>query len=567
MAIIVAITFIFCLLIGRFFYIQVIWSDSLKYKALDQWTREIPIVAERGRILDRNGAELAVNELSYSVFVRPVAVKNKEKTALILSEIFSLEYSSILKKLSSSVSEVTVVKKADKSLVERLANENLEGVYYARDNSRYYPYGDSLGRVLGYTSSDSSGIAGLEKYYDKYLKGVNGELLYETDLVGVDINGAVATYKEAENGYDIRTCIDISVQKIAEEAIKKAYLEYSPKNAQCIVMDCDTFEILALAEAPCFDLNDVPRNDTQRLNEQSRNNAVCDIYEPGSTFKIITTAASLEEYFSGNKNALSPNYVFSSAGTRTVDSTKIKCWTSHTNGKHSNQTVREALNNSCNPCFVDMAMALGKSTFYKYLKAFNFGNVTGVDFGGEALGMLINESSLRDCDLARVGFGQTIAVTPIQLVSAVAAAVNGGYYYSPRFVKSIEDTYTGVKYKVDTAYKGRTVSEKTSRLLAEMLEGVVKEGSGKKAYIEGYKVGGKTGTAQKFEDGHIASGKYVSSFIGFFPSDDPKYIALVTIDEPKGAYYGSVVAAPIAKEVFEGIIKVKNIPPFEEVEK
>lgn len=253
--------------------------------------------------------------------------------------------------------------------------------------------------------------------------------------------------------------------------------------------------------------------------------------------------------------------MFNSSRTRSVDGTTIKCWSDHKNGKHSNQTLAQALNNSCNPCFTDIALALGKDTFYEYLSAFGFGNVTGLDFAGEAVGMLLPQSLVRNCDLARIGFGQTIAVTQLQLACAVAAAVNGGKYYVPRLLKAVV-TEDGTDY-ISPVLKSEVISEEASRMLAEMLEGVVSEGSGKKAYIEGYKVGGKTGTAQKYEDGAIAAGKYVSSFVGFFPSDEPEYLALITVDEPQGTYYGSAVAAPVAKEIFEDIITIKNIQPYE----
>ena len=253
--------------------------------------------------------------------------------------------------------------------------------------------------------------------------------------------------------------------------------------------------------------------------------------------------------------------MFPSSRTRAVDGTTVKCWSNHANGKHSNQTLAEALNNSCNPCFTDIALSLGKEKFYEYLSAFGFGQKTGIDYGGEAYGLLMPQQAVRNCDLARIGFGQTIAVSGIQLACAAAAAVNGGYYYTPHLLKRIyaDDGY--VLKETQPTLQRRTVSEEASKRVAQMLEGVVKDGSGKKTYIEGYKVGGKTGTAQKFENGHIAAGKYVSSFVGFFPADAPEYLVLVIIDEPQGAYYGSVVAAPCARDIFEGIISLKNIQP------
>ena len=319
-----------------------------------------------------------------------------------------------------------------------------------------------------------------------------------------------------------------------------------------------------MVNLPSYDLNDIPRDDLSALNSLSRNALVSDVYEPGSTFKVITAAADIEEFLQGNPDALATNYVFSSSRTRTVDGTTIRCWSDHANGKHSRQTLAEALNNSCNPCFVDIALSLGKETFYDYLSAFGFGRATGLDFSGEAIGMLLPESTLRDCDFARIGFGQTIAVTPLQLACACAAAVNGGYYYAPRLLDAVLTEEGAVVEQMRPVFKGRAVSEDASRILSSMLEGVVRDGSGKKAYIEGYRVAGKTGTAQKYEDGHIAQGKYVSSFVGYFPADDPRYLALIIVDEPQGAYYGSTVAAPCAKSIFEGIIELFRLPPSEE---
>lgn len=541
---------------------QVAWSGELAGRAIDQWTREIPVIAERGEITDRNGELLAGNATKYTVFARSNAVKNAENTAKKLSETLGVPYETVLKKLTGKkASEVTVAKKTEKEAVQKLAGLSLNGVYFSRDNERTYPKSDFLSQVIGFTSSDNTGAAGIEKYYDSFLRGKDGEILYETDLVGLRLNGAAGGYKPAENGYNLRLTIDSGIQTIAETALKRAAQQYNPKSAECIVLDPDTFEILAMACAPSYDLNNVPRDDIPLLNTLSRNRIVCDIYEPGSTFKVITSAADLEEWKKGNKAAFSPTHVFSSSRTRTVDGTTVKCWSNHANGKHSCQTLADALNNSCNPCFTDMALALGKDTFYDYLAAFGFGKTTGLDFGGEASGMLLAETAVRNCDLARIGFGQTVAVSGIQLACAVASCVNGGYYYEPRLVKEIYASDGYVLQKNAPKLKNRTVSEDTSRLLAGMLEGVVEKGSGKKTYIEGYRVGGKTGTAQKYENGHIAAGKYVSSFVGFFPANAPKYLALVVIDEPQGAYYGSVVAAPCAKEIFSSIIEAKNVPP------
>ena len=558
-AICIAITFLFCILCGRFFYVQVVWQEELAYRALDQWMREIPLVAERGLITDRNGAVLVENDTAYTVYARSNAVKDKAGTAERLATALQLDGEALFKKLTTvKASEITVARRVEKSRIANLTAQGLDGVYYARDNLRHYPQGEILCQVLGFTSSDNTGTTGLEKYYDKYLAGKNGELLYETDLVGIELKDAVAAYRSAEPGMCLQLTVDLEIQKVVENALKKAVEEYSPVSAECIVLDPNNFEVLAMANYPSYDLNEVPRDDIKKLNALSRNRIVSDIYEPGSTFKIITAAANVEEHLKGNTAAFSQSRIFSSSRTRAVDGTTVKCWNNHQNGKHSNQTLSDALNNSCNPCFTDIAMSLGKETFYQYLSAFGFGKSTGLDFSGEALGLLLPQGAVRGCDLARIGFGQTIAVSGLQLACATAAAINGGKYYTPHLVKKVYAADGYVEKEVG-AGQGRTViSEKASRIMAEMLEGVVAEGSGKKAAVEGVRVGGKTGTAQKYENGRIAAGKYVSSFVGFFPVEAPKYLALVIVDEPQGAYYGSVVAAPVAGEIFQGIVNLKS---------
>ena len=555
LAICIAITFLFCLLFGRFLYVQVIWQQELTVRALDQWMREIPLVAERGLIVDRNGTVLVENDTAYTVYARSNAVKDKEKTAAALARALQLDGAALLNKLNTvKASEVTVARKIKKSSIATLAEDGLDGVYYSRDNLRSYPYGDTLCQVLGFTSSDNVGTTGLEKYYDKYLSGKNGELLYETDLVGIELEGAVAAYRPSESGLNLQLTVDLEIQRLVERALIDVSNTYSPVSTECIVLNPNTFEVLALANYPSYDLNEIPRNDIPLLNSLSRNRMVCDIYEPGSTFKVITAAANVEEYLCGNRSAFSQTHIFPSSRTRSVDGTTVKCWSNHANGKHCNQTLADALNNSCNPCFTDIATALGTETFYRYLTAFGFGKQTGIDFGGEAFGLLLPQKAVRECDLARIGFGQTVAVTGLQLACATAAAVNGGNYYTPHIVKKIYSSDGYTEKEVKPTVMRKVISENASKIVASMLEGVVSEGSGKKAFVEGARVGGKTGTAQKYENGRIAAGKYVSSFVGFFPADAPEYVVLVIIDEPQGQYYGSVVAAPCAGEIIRGII-------------
>ena len=562
---ILAITFLFCIFLGRFLYIQLVWEDTLHYRALDQWTREIPVNAGRGVIVDRNGELLAGNRAGYGIYARASAVDDPTAAAKLLSEKLNAEYDLLYQKLTDrSKSEIVLARRTTKEVVTALAENEVKGVYYSRNDERVYPYGSLASQIIGFTAYDGSGTTGIEGYYNRYLAGENGQILYETDLVGVDIEGASAAYLPATDGLNVRLTVDYRIQALAEEVMARAYETYSAKAARAIVLDPNDFSVLAMVNLPSYDLNDIPRDDLDKLNALSRNGLVSDVYEPGSTFKIVTAAADIEEYRKGNPRALDPDtYVFSSARTRTVDGTTIKCWSDHKNGKHTNETLAEALNNSCNPCFVDIALALGKQTFYDYLAAFRFGRATGIDFSGETIGMLLPENTLRDCDFARIGFGQSIAVTPLQLACAAASAVNGGNYYAPRIVAEIFSEDGSIHEKTSPSLVGKTVSEETSRVLSGMLEGVVRDGSGKKAFIEGYRVAGKTGTAQKYENGAIAQGKYVSSFVGYFPANAPRYLALIIVDEPQGSYYGSTVAAPCAKEIFEGIIRIFDIPEVE----
>ena len=562
-AIILAVAFLFLFVLGRLFYVQVLWGESLQAKAIDQWTREIPVIASRGRITDVNGVVLADNEDTYTVFVRKKAVKDIDKTARILSEVLGLGYEYTSNRLTTTISsEVTLKKQVEKDKIDLLISKGLSGVYYSRDNSRVYPYNEFLTAVLGFTSTDGKGQSGLELYYNKYLQGINGEILYETDIVGVEIDGGKASYIPATNGLNLKLTIDYDVQQLCETAMEEAIQVHQAKSAQMLVIDPSSGAVRAMCIKPSFNLNEIPRDDLSLLNALVRNNLVSDIYEPGSTFKVLTASANVEEYLRGNKNAFSIEHVYNSSRYRYIDGQKVKCWSDHKNGKHAGLTLQGGLNNSCNPIFVDIAMALGKETLYKYIDLFGYGKVTGLDFSGEAQGMILPVSAVQNVDLARIAFGQTIAVTGIQLACATASAVNGGNYFSPYLVDSIYDDNGIIAERMQPKLERRVISGRASSIVSEMLEKVVSEGSGKQAYIEGYRVAGKTGTAQKYENGIIAVGKYVSSFVGYFPADNPKYLALVIIDEPVGQYYGSTVAAPYAKQVFEGIINIKNLQTF-----
>ena len=566
LTLIVAAIFLFLFIFFRLAYIQVIWGKDLQAKASEQWQRDLPIKAYRGDIVDTSGNLIATTETGYSVYARPQSVVDAEEAARLLSDSLDLDYQKTYEKLTKKgVSEVTVKRQISSDKANEIRGYNLEGVYLASEGIRSYVYGDFLSQVLGFVSSDGVGQTGLEAYYDKYLQGINGQLLTETDLVGSELANGSMTYIPSINGLTVTLTIDAVIQTIVENVLSLAMYQQKPQAARCIVMDVTTGEILAMASKPSVDLNNLPRDDLEYLMKYSKNTLLTDVYEPGSTFKVLTAAACLEEFRNGNPKAFSAEYVFgNSSGTRVIDGSKISCWTKHSNGKHSNQTLSDALNNSCNPIFTDIALSLGKNTMYEYLEKFGYGATTGIDFAGEQSGILVPKSSVTNGDLARIGFGQTIAVTALQLCVATASAVNGGLRLQPYLVKEISDPTTGKTVKrFSPTVVERAISGETSAQIAAMLKRVVDEGGGKNAKIEGYQVGGKTGTAQKFVDGALATGKYVSSFIGFFPASSPKYLALMIVDEPEGQSYGSIVAAPYAKLVFQEIINYKNIVPLE----
>ena len=566
LSLLVAAIFLFLGIFLRLGYIQVVWGKELQQKASDQWQRDLPVKAYRGDIVDVNGSLLATTETGYGVYARPQSVSDADYAARNLSEILQLDYNEVREKLCKrGVSEVTIKRQISSDQATAIRCCNLQGVYLASLGVRRYVYGDFLSQVLGFVSSDGIGQTGIEAYYDKYLQGINGALLTETDLVGSELKQGNMCYVPAVDGLTVTLTIDAVIQTVVENVLQLAMYQQNPVAARCIVLDAQTGEILAMSSKPSIDLNNLPRDDLEKLVKYSKNTLLTDVYEPGSTFKILTASACLEEYKNGNPRAFSAEHVFTNnSGIRLIDGSKISCWTKHANGKHSNQNLSDALNNSCNPIFTDIALSLGKETMYEYLEKFGYGKASGIDFDGEQAGLLVPKSAVTNGDLARIGFGQTIAVTALQLCMATAAAVNGGLLMQPYLVKEISDPTTGkvVKRFSPTAVN-RVVSQETSAQITQMLRRVVKEGGGKNANIEGYQVGGKTGTAQKFVNGTLATGKYVSSFVGFFPADKPKYLCLMIVDEPQGQSYGSIVAAPYAGLVFQGIIDYKHIAPLE----
>ena len=542
-AIAIAITFLFFCLFARLVALQLFSGGMLTERAAEQWYRDLPLSAPRGRIYASGGELLAGNDKAYDVYVRPSAVTEKERAASELSAVLGYPQSVISEKLSERKSEVTIARRVSPETADRIESAALRGVYCVASYKRSYPYGGMLSKVLGFTNVDGDGQNGIEGYYDRYLTGTDGYVYSSADMAGRETDGKTR-YVPAIAGCDLTLTIDADIQSFAESAVMAAQAEWQAKSCSAIVMDVNTGGIAALASYPSYDLNDVPRNDIDLLNLLSKNSLITDVYEPGSTFKIITTAAALEY------GTVSDSSRFYCGGSMTVDGQRIRCWRS---AGHGSQDLADGVKNSCNCVFMSLALSLGTERFYDAIEKFGFGSKTNIDFFGESAGIVMKEVNVKTVDLARIGFGQAIAVTPLQLITAVSAAVNGGTLYEPYFLSKVSSD-GNVIYEHTPKVVGNPITPETSSRLRELLVGVVESGGGSKAQVSGIKIGGKTGTAQKYENGAIAAGKYVSSFVGFAPADDPEYAVLFIVDEPSGyTYYGSLTAAPYAGRIFSRI--------------
>ena len=552
-----SITFLFVLLIIRLICVCVLDARALQEKANAQQNRELPLRAERGNILDVNGEIIVGNKQVYTVYVRPRSVTDVNLVCSALSKALNLDENALRQKIiNSKTGEFTLKKNVSYETGTALKNLGLSGVYFTVDSYRDYSYSSYLAQVVGYTNIDNQGQNGLEGFYDTYLKGRNGQMLILSDNKGSEIDNTY-NYIPAKKGADLVSTIDINIQSFAEEAVALAYGEWNCKRASMVVMDVNNGAIVAMSSAPSYDLTTIPRSDLAMLNAYSKNIMITDVYEPGSTFKIFTTAIAIEN------NVISKDKTFYCAGSRTVDGQRIKCWRSK---GHGSQNLAKGVQNSCNCVFMDLALSLGTDKLYKGLASFGFGSKTGIDFYSESKGILMDKKSVKNVDLARIGFGQAVAVTPVQLLSGVCSVVNGGYKVTPHFASSIIDESGNRLYEFSDK-REQILSKKTSDIMKELLYNVVAVGSGKKAGVSGYKIGGKTGTAQKYENGIIARGKYISSFVGFAPVDNPKYAILMLVDEPNSyAYYGSIVAAPYVSQVFSKIFDYESIAPTEEVD-
>lgn len=557
-ALIIAISFLFCALLIRLSIVSLVDGKWLQEKAFNQWTRDLPITGERGKIYDTNGATLAVSKTTYDVYLRGREVDDPIGVSSYLSNLLGLEFEKVhAKAIDKTISESLVKMQIDQEVALKILNSDYKGVFLSENIGRYYPYGDLLTQILGFTTIDNVGQAGIEQYYNNMLTGLDGEYYVQSDLQGHQIDNTLSSYIPSVAGMNLQLTIDVSIQQVVETVLEQIVLDHKPKSVTCIVMNPKNGELLALGLKPSFNLNDIPRSDPN-LMLTVKNTAVVDVYEPGSTFKILTTAAALEE---GKTNL---NDRFYDPGYRIVDGQKIKCW--KTIG-HGSEDLVDGFINSCNSVFMDLALRMGTNNFYSYLKKFGIGSKTGIDIASESSGILMKQSSVKNVDLARIGFGQAVAVTPIQIITAFCAAINGGELLQPYLVKSATDSQGNVVLENKKTVKTRVISQNTSNLINNLLENVATK-RGKTTFVDGYRIGGKTGTAQKYENGVIARGKYVSSFFGTYPADNPEYAMLLLVNEPSaGVYYGSVVAAPYAKEIFSGIFQAKNIKSQDEQQK
>ena len=563
--------------------------------AEDLHQRERSIKAARGRILDRNGTVIADNRTVCTVSVVHNQITEPERTAEVLSRELSIPLEDVKKKVEKYTAREIIKTNVDKEIGDRIREMALPGVKVDEDYKRYYPYDSLASRVLGFTGGDNQGIIGLEVQYESWLKGENGLILTLADAAGVEIENAAEDRIEPIPGHDLTVSLDVNIQKYAEQAAYQVMEKKSANSVSVIVMNPKNGEILAMVNVPEFNLNepftltagmeaehkeegqtvwlpasaeaqgeektDEPPEEAgggeakkkqDLLNQMWRNKCINDTYEPGSTFKIITAAAGLEA------GVVDLDDTFSCPGFRIVEDRKIRC---HKVGGHGGETFLQGMMNSCNPVLIDVGQRLGVDNYYRYFEQFGLMGKTGVDLPGEAATIMHRKENMGAVELATVSFGQSFQITPLQLITTASSIINGGNRVTPHFALRAENPSTGIVHEFEYKEKGRILSEETSAAMRYILEQVVAEGSGKNAKIEGYRIGGKTATSEKLPRSRK---KYISSFLGFAPADDPQVIALITIDEPEGVYYGGTIAAPVVGDIFENILPYLGIPRAEE---
>ncbi|WP_269479315.1 stage V sporulation protein D [Bacillus sp. SG-1] len=545
---------IFAVIDVRLGYVQFFMGDKLTSWAKDSWSRNIPFEPERGKILDKNGVELATNQSAPTVFVVPRQITDPAQTAEKLAAALNLPLEDIYKYVTKSASMVRIneARKISYEKAKEVRDLDLKGVYIAEDSKRYYPFGSYLSHVLGFAGIDNQGLMGLELFYDKELSGEGGSVKFFSDAKGKRMPDMADDYEAPVDGLDLKLTIDTKVQTIIERELDIAEAAYNPDGIIAIAMDPNNGEILAMSSRPTFDPANF-RNVPQEI--YNRNLPIWSTYEPGSTFKIITLAAALEE----NKVDLQKEKFHDSGHVEVAGST-LHCWK---RGGHGTQTFLEVVQNSCNPGFVELGERLGKETLFKYIKDFGFGQKTGIDLQGEGKGLLFNLDRVGPVEQATTAFGQGVAVTPIQQVAAVSAAINGGTLYQPYVAKELVDPETGEVVMRNTPQaKKQVISKETSEQIRYALESVVAQGTGRGAFVEGYRVGGKTGTAQKVKDGRYMENNHIVSFLGFAPADKPEIVVYLAVDNPKGTVqFGGVVAAPIVGNIIGDSLRAMGVPP------
>ena len=547
-------------LIGRLVYLMVFDAEYYQQKAEDLHERERDIKAARGEIIDRNGTVLATNRTVCTISVIHSQIENPEKVIEKLSEFLEMDADQVRKKVEKISSIERIRSNVDKRTGDKIRNLGLAGVKVDEDFKRYYPYNELASKVLGFTGGDNQGIVGLEVKYEKYLKGINGKILTTTDARGIELDGVAEDRLEPEAGNTLRISLDYTMQKYALQMAEKVRTEKQADKVGIILMNPQNGEIYAMVNVPEFDLNqpfmlnneetgenltDEQRQDA--LNQMWRNGCINDTYEPGSTFKIITASAGLEE------GAVHLTDQFSCPGYKVVEDRRIRC---HKVGGHGAENFVQGIQNSCNPVFIEVGLRIGVDRFFDYFRQFGLMDLTGVDIPGEAGTIMHKKENVGQVELATISFGQSFQITPIQLATTVSALVNGGRRVTPHFGMEVLSA-EGKKVKTFRYNaKKHIVSEKTSQTMRELLESVVAEGSGKNAYVEGYRIGGKTATSQTLPR---SANKYISSFVGFAPADDPQILGMCVIYNPQGVYYGGPIAAPVIGKIFENILPYLGI--------
>ena len=560
---------------GRLAYLMIFRSGHYSAMAEDLHQRERTIKAARGRIIDANGVVIADNHTVCTISVIYNQVTDREHVIQVLCSELGMDEEPVRKRVEKRSSREIIKTNVDKEMGDRIRAYRLDGVKVDEDYKRYYPYDSLASKVLGFTGGDNQGIIGLEVKYEKYLKGMNGKILTMSDAKGVEIENAAEDRIEPIAGNDLHISLDVNIQKYAEQLAYQVLEKKNAKKVSIIVMNPQNGELMAMVNVPEFNLNDpftlnqnlrsqslqematqadgLPASKKQeQLNQMWRNTCINDTYEPGSTFKIITAAAGLES------GVVKLTDQFSCPGFRVVEDRKIRC---HKVGGHGAETFLQGAMTSCNPVFIDVGQRLGVDGYYKYFTQFGLKGKTGIDLPGEAATIMHKKENMGLVELATVSFGQSFQITPVQLITTAASIVNGGNRVTPHFgveaVSADQSSVHGFKYPS----KGRILSEETSATMRYVLEQVVSEGSGKKAKLEGYKIGGKTATSEKLPR---SLKKYISSFIGFAPADNPQVMALITIDEPEGIYYGGTIAAPVIGDLFKNILPYLGIQATEE---